>query len=118
MLSDPFTHEMIPVYRQVLLDESAIPTVKLIPSDHVISVEMTPDGAAKLEQVTRENIGRRLAIVLDGRIVVAPTIRSSVSKAVAISLGPSHHDDDLKKLSIELEQLLKRAPATQPTTQP
>jgi preprotein translocase subunit SecD len=117
MLSDPFTHETIPVYRQVLLDEADVSKVELVPSDQVISMEMTPQGAAKLKQITSNNIGRRLAIVLGGRIIIAPTIRSAVSKAVAISLGPSPNDDDLRKLTTELEGLVKHAPATQPTTQ-
>lgn len=119
MLSDPFTHAMIPVDRQVLLDETDVSKVQLVPSDHVISMKMTPGGAAKLKQITAANIGRRLAIVLDGRIIIAPTIRSAVSKAVAISLGPKQTDDDLRKLTNELEQLVKRGSATtQSSTQP
>ncbi len=43
-----------------------------------VTFQMNDEGAAIFEQYTRENIGQILAIVLDGRIVSAPTIQSVI----------------------------------------
>jgi preprotein translocase subunit SecD len=118
MLHDPFTKQMIPVRREVLLDETAIAKVTYNKSDRTIYLEMTPEGAQTLERVTRDNIGRKLAIVLNGSVLVAPHINSAVSKAVAISLSPSAGEDEVKQVAIEIRKLVERVPATGPTTQP
>jgi SecD/SecF fusion protein len=43
-----------------------------------IDFTLNDNGAEKFAQVTRENIGRQLAIVLDGRLVTAPTIQGAI----------------------------------------
>jgi preprotein translocase subunit SecD len=44
----------------------------------VIGFSLTPDGAPKFGELTGNNVGRRLAIVLDNRVVSAPTINSRI----------------------------------------
>jgi SecD/SecF fusion protein len=44
-----------------------------------VSFTLTPEGAKAFSQLTRSNIGRRLAIVLDGRVKSAPVIQSEIS---------------------------------------
>ncbi len=41
-------------------------------------VALTPQGASKLERVTAGNIGRTLAIIVDGKILMAPKILDPV----------------------------------------
>jgi preprotein translocase subunit SecD len=43
-----------------------------------VSFNLTADGATRFEKVTGENIGKILAIVLDGRVQSAPSIRSQI----------------------------------------
>ncbi len=43
-----------------------------------IEFELTPDAAARFGEVTRNNIGHRMAIVLDGELVTAPSINSAI----------------------------------------
>ncbi|HEY0139295.1 MAG TPA: protein translocase subunit SecD [Thermoanaerobaculia bacterium] len=45
----------------------------------VISFNLTPEGAPKFSALTGANINRRLAIVLDNKIVSAPTIQSEIA---------------------------------------
>ncbi|HEX6160122.1 MAG TPA: protein translocase subunit SecD, partial [Thermoanaerobaculia bacterium] len=45
----------------------------------VIGFTLTPEGAPKFSALTGANIQRRLAIVLDNKIVSAPTIQSEIS---------------------------------------
>jgi preprotein translocase subunit SecD len=47
--------------------------------DSVIGFTLTPEGAPKFEQLTTQNTKRRLAIVLDNRVVSAPTIDEPIS---------------------------------------
>lgn len=52
------------------IDEDNSPAVKF---------QLTNDGARKFGKVTGENVGRALAIVLDGRVVSAPRIDSRIT---------------------------------------
>ena len=47
-------------------------------SKAAVSFNLTSDGAARFEKITGENIGKQLAIVLDGKIQSAPAIRSTI----------------------------------------
>ena len=44
-----------------------------------ISFQMTPDGAHVFAKITRENIGRQLAITLDGEVQTAPKINTEIA---------------------------------------
>ena len=44
----------------------------------LVNFELTKDGAMKFAEVTRNNIGQRLAIVLDGELQTAPNIQSAI----------------------------------------
>jgi len=44
-----------------------------------VSFTLTPDGARRFEQVTGQNIGKQLAIILDGKLQSAPVINSRIS---------------------------------------
>lgn len=48
-------------------------------NEPVISFALTPDGAPKFGALTGQNVGRRLAIVLDNKIVSAPNIKSQIT---------------------------------------
>jgi len=44
-----------------------------------VSFSLKADGARRFETLTGENVGKRLAIVLDGRVQSAPTINARIS---------------------------------------
>ncbi|MCX6549848.1 MAG: protein translocase subunit SecD [Acidobacteria bacterium] len=50
-----------------------------------VSFSLNQDGARKFSKATGENIGRRLAIVLDGRVQSAPVIEGRISDEGRIS---------------------------------
>lgn len=50
-----------------------------------IGFTLTDEGSAKMWKATSQNIGKRLAILLDGKVVSAPTIRSGIKKEGVIS---------------------------------
>ena len=60
-----------------------------------IGFTFTGDGSAKMWTATSQNIGKRLAILLDRKVVSAPTIQSGIKKEAVIS-GSFDNDDLLK----------------------
>lgn len=52
-----------------------------------IQFEMTPEGAQKFAQITRENIGKQLAITLDGVVQTAPRINSEIPSGNGVITG-------------------------------
>lgn len=90
--SDPAGKITIRVSREVLLDETGIADVRPTYSkagsrELAIGIEMTDEGTRKLKEVTGANVGRKLAIILDGEILIAPNIRSEIGKNLVITMG-------------------------------
>ena len=53
----------------------------------VVSLRFNSEGAKKFAQITAENVGRRLAIVLDGKVQSAPNIREAIPSGEAVITG-------------------------------
>lgn len=58
-----------------------------------ILVELTHEGGEKLAKLTRDNLNKRVAILLDGRLVMAPVIRSEIPGGSAIIEGDFTEDE-------------------------
>lgn len=52
-----------------------------------IDIQMTPEAAVKWQGLTRENVGRSIAIMLDGRVYSFPVVQSEISKGRSIISG-------------------------------
>lgn len=55
--------------------------------EQVVSLRFNSEGAKIFAQITSENIGRRLAIVLDGKVQSAPNIREAIPTGEAVISG-------------------------------
>lgn len=70
----------------------------------VVSFNLTPEGRSRFAQVTGDNVGRRIAILIDGRVMSAPVVRDRIAggageisgrftleeaKALAAAISPS-----------------------------
>ncbi len=53
----------------------------------VVSLEMNPKGAQKFAEITANNVGKRLAIVLDGKVQSAPNIKEPIPSGEAVISG-------------------------------
>ncbi len=53
----------------------------------VVGIAFNKEGAIKFARLTRENVGRRLAIVLDGNVKSAPNIREEIPSGEAVIEG-------------------------------
>ena len=45
----------------------------------VVTIEFDAEGAVKFDQATTSNIGRQIAIVLDGKVISAPVVQERIS---------------------------------------
>ncbi len=59
----------------------------------IVSLTLNRAGARKFSRVTGANIGKRLAIVLDDRVYMAPAIRSKIPNGRAIIEGSGSVDE-------------------------
>jgi preprotein translocase subunit SecD len=62
-----------------------------------VSFELNPKGATAFETLTGENVGKRLAIVLDGIIHSAPVINSKIGARGVITTGRGGYDQALRE---------------------
>ncbi len=56
-------------------------------NEPVVRLEFSSEGAQLFAKITRENVGRVLAIFLDGELVSAPVIREEIPSGTAIISG-------------------------------
>jgi len=83
--------------RKIYLPKQAVVTNKDIATARLkrdangeiaIAIEFTRSGAKKIAKATEKHKGKPLAILLDGKVIVAPIIRSRISAhAVAVIVG-------------------------------
>jgi len=59
-----------------------------------VSISFSPAGAKAFEQLTAENVGRRIAIILDGRVDSAPVVQEKIAggKAQLLVAGETRRE--------------------------
>jgi preprotein translocase subunit SecD len=69
------------VYKKVLLEGSAIKRAQ-VQTDQFgkpeVTFELSADGAKQFAKITEDNVGKRLAIILDNKILSMPAIRERI----------------------------------------
>jgi len=76
-----------------------------------VALSFTPSGARQFERVTGENVKKRLAIVLDGKVYSAPTIQEKISGGRA-SITGRFSTEEARDLAIVLRAGALPAPVT------
>ncbi|WP_143027055.1 preprotein translocase subunit SecD [Rhodospira trueperi] len=61
--------------------------VRVVGGQPVVSFRFSPDGASRFATLTADNIGRALAMVLDGAVISAPIIREPILGGAGIISG-------------------------------
>jgi beta-lactamase regulating signal transducer with metallopeptidase domain len=77
------------VLKPVLLDGRDIARAYQTTSAKIpaVGIDLTDQGGEKLKKITTDNINHRLAIIVNGQLLTAPTIRSTISKSLVITAG-------------------------------
>jgi hypothetical protein len=70
-----------------------------------VVVRLTQEGADRLGTITRENIGRRLALVVDDQVVALPLIRAEVT-AGELDLMPVASSEEAERFADRINHAL------------
>lgn len=81
--------EKVYLYKKVEMSNTDIADASVIETDKGVNIEITftDDGKEKLEKLTRENTGKILGILVDGKLVWAPVIHEAIPGGKAIISG-------------------------------
>ncbi len=73
--------------QDVVLTNEDIAQTRLVtlPNGFGVEVDFTEGGASKMRSATTENVGRLLAIVVDGNVLAAPMVRSPIDQLGVIT---------------------------------
>ncbi len=77
------------VQKTVLLDQTALESAKVVNESgrHDIAIHFTRNGAARFAEITRQNVTKRLAIIINGKFYTAPKIMDPISNGSAQIFG-------------------------------
>ena len=70
-----------------------------------VHIRLNPKGSKKFETVTRTHVGKRLAITLNDRVLLSPSVMESIVSGLII-LKITNSKDQAEKLASELKELL------------
>jgi|GEM_PF-2477314 len=84
------TAETIHVQKTAALKNGDIESAKESPSSldktfYEVQIAFTPAGAKKMKALSEANIGKRLAVLVDGKVLSAPTLRDKISSRAVIT---------------------------------
>lgn len=85
-------------------------------NEPIVSIRFTAEGGDLFETITRDNVGRRLAIFLDGEIISAPSINEAIPGGTAIISG-GFNPDEARALAQNLNFGALPVPITLQSTQ-
>jgi preprotein translocase subunit SecD len=90
------THKVY-VHKEAVIDNTDIASAgvvkdKTVSADNdpegerfAVEVELTKEGQEKLTKLTTDSVGQPLAILIDGKVVSAPVVRSTIRKKFEIT---------------------------------
>jgi preprotein translocase subunit SecD len=83
-----------------MIDDARV-SIKSSYNEPYVSISFNSEGARIFERVTRENVGKKLAILLDGKVYSAPVIRDAIAGGKAMIEG-RFSDEEARDLAIVL----------------
>ena len=99
------------VQKAVLLDEhdlkATTAVTNTLSNEAHIDFELSTAGKKRFADVTRQNIGRRLAIIIDGKICSAPILRCEIAGGKGEITG-SFTPQEARAISDQINAALKR----------
>lgn len=82
------TNQKVYLYPEALLTEKDVAKATVTQTDKgllAISVTFTEEGGKKMAKLTKANPSKRLALVVDGKVLNAPVIRSIITDRAIIT---------------------------------
>ncbi len=83
------SEQKVYLHNQAVLTNAHIASAKVTKSPYGVQIEIvfTKEGRVLLAKVTRENINKPLAIIVDAEVISAPIIRVEISGGKAVIQG-------------------------------
>jgi preprotein translocase subunit SecD len=83
------------LHEEAILTNDGITACEVVPGSaegrYGVEFRFTPEASRRLREATRAHIGRPVAVLLDGRVIVAPVVRSEIGDLGVLS-GNYDHD--------------------------
>jgi preprotein translocase subunit SecD len=103
--------EAVDVQKTVLLDQTALKSAQVTTEkssrEPRIEIVFTDSGRKQFAEVTRQNIGKRLAIVIHGRLYCTPTIRAEIPGGKA-EISGDFSEQEAKNLAAKITEATKK----------
>jgi protein-export membrane protein SecD len=97
--------EYLPLYKQTKLTGKYLKTAKLDFDQNsykpIVSLEFNKEGAKIFKELTKKNIGKKLAIYIDNQIISSPTVQEEITGGKAQITG-EFTTEEAKKLARNL----------------
>lgn len=83
------------LHDEVLMDNSDIESASVTKwrDNPAVEILFTPQGGEEFARLTSDNVGKRMAIIVNGQLLTAPIIRASVTSGRAIINGEFTEDE-------------------------
>jgi preprotein translocase subunit SecD len=85
----PGSDEKIYLHPEAVITNADVVSAHVIPGDQPgtfnVGIMFSPEGSAKIEKATQAHLNEPLAILVNGRVVSAPTLRSQIRGSAVIS---------------------------------
>jgi hypothetical protein len=120
---DPAGIATLRISRDAIIDQDSIANVHAVPDENdvdawKIAMDLTPEGGRRLAQATKNLVGRRVAIVLGSRVLMAPVVRDPTGEHVAIDFGAKEGKQFPDKLLREMSVAMMSLPAADSAATP
>ena len=102
--------EVVNVQKTVLLDQTALKSagVRTDKLGHAqIEIVFTDQGRKQFAEITREKVGQRLAIIIDGQLYCAPMIRTEIPGGKA-EISGSFSKEEANALAAKIIGAIKK----------
>jgi hypothetical protein len=110
LMTNNASGETLHVHKTPLLDHTAISSASVTTSPSTgasqIDIELSDVGRELFAAVTKENINKRLAIVLDGHFYLAPVIRSEIPDG-KVQVTGSFTEAEARELAARITDAIK-----------
>lgn len=103
--------EVLHLQKKVLLDGSAIQSAKATKNEQTggaqLELHCNQQGKEALAAITAQNIGQRLAFLVEGKVLTAPRISGAINAGAAVISG-SFTEDEAKELARKIMAAVKQ----------
>jgi preprotein translocase subunit SecD len=96
--------ETLHVGKKVLLDGALVASARVRRNEfggNAIHIRFTAEGTRRFANVTRDALGKRLAIIVNGRIVMAPVVREAIAGG-KVTISGTFSADEARRIARDL----------------